>query len=58
MSELLDRLLRADLPDVRKKLPEKKFMVKRLSQELSGDAIFTLRAISYNKVQTILDMSR
>lgn len=56
MSELLDRLLKADLPDVRKKLPEKKFKVDRLSRELGGDAVFTLRGISYNKVQKILEM--
>jgi Phage XkdN-like protein. len=58
MSELLDRLLRADLPDVRKKLPEKKITVNRLTKELKADAVFTLRGISYNKVQEIQAMDR
>ena len=49
----LDILLGADLPDMRKKLPEQKVEVPRLSQEAGKPVIFTLRALSYDKVREI-----
>lgn len=49
----LDILLGADLPDMRKNLPEKQVEVPRLSQEAGKPVIFTLRALSYDKVREI-----
>lgn len=47
----LDILLGNDLPDMRKKLPEKRVEVPRLSQEAGKPVIFTLRALSYGRVE-------
>ena len=54
----LDILLGNDLPDMRKKLPEKRVEVPRLSQEAGKPVIFTLRALSYDKVREIQDKPR
>lgn len=40
MSEILDLLLRSDAPDVRRKLPEKKFEVTRLSEVAGVPVVF------------------
>ena len=45
-ASVLDLLLRTDLPDVRKALPEKRMEVKRLSELAGEPVIFTLRALS------------
>ena len=48
---VLDLLLRPEMPDVRKQLPEKRVRVTRLS-ELAGQAvIFTLRGLPYDKIR-------
>ena len=49
----LDILLGADLPDMRKNLPEQKVEVPRLSQEAGKPVIFTLRALPFDKVREI-----
>lgn len=54
----LDLLLRADLPDVRKALPEKRMEVKRLSELAGEPVIFTLRALSYKEIRDIQDKRR
>ena len=53
MSKLLDILLRADLPNVTKDLPQEKCKVKRLSKLAGEDVAFTLRALPYGRVQEI-----
>ena len=67
MSDLLERLLDADAPNVLEQLPTKKFEVKRLTKifeenvdrdHLEGErpmerAVFTLRALPYGRVQDI-----
>lgn len=54
----LDLLLRPELPDVRKTLPEKRVEVKRLSKLTGQPVIFTLRALSYNEIRKIQDKPR
>lgn len=50
---VLDLLLRPELPDVRKALPEKRMEVKRLSKITGQPVIFTLRALSYNEIRKV-----
>lgn len=50
---VLDLLLRPELPDVRKILPEKRMEVKRLSKLTGQPVIFTLRALSYNEIRKV-----
>lgn len=54
----LDLLLRPELPDVRKALPEKRVEVKRLSELAGAPAVFTLRALTYDQVRGIQDKPR
>ena len=54
----LDILLGADLPDMRKNLPEQQVEVPRLSLKAGKPVIFTLRALSYDKVREIQDRPR
>lgn len=54
----LDVLLRPELPDVRKVLPEKRVEVKRLSELAGAPVIFTLRAMTYNETRQIQDKPR
>ena len=57
-ASVLDLLLRADLPDVRKALPEKRMEVKRL-RELAGEpVVFTLRGLTYQEIRDIQDKRR
>lgn len=56
MSEILDLLLRSDAPDVRRKLPEKKFEVTRLSEVAGVPVVFTLRALPYGAIRDIRQM--
>lgn len=49
----LDVLLRPDLPDVRKILPEKRMEVKRLSSLAGAPVIFTLRGLTYAEVRRV-----
>lgn len=55
---VLDLLLRANLPDVRKTLPEKKVEVKRLSKLVGAQVVFTLRALTYEQVRSVQDCPR
>ena len=54
----LDLLLRPELPDVRKVLPEKRVEVTRLSELTGAPAVFTLRALSYNEIRQVQDKPR
>jgi len=55
---VLDLLLRPELPDVRKALPEKQVEVKRLSELTGEKVIFTLRGLTYDQVRRIQDHPR
>jgi len=48
---VLDLLLKPELPDVRKVLPEKKFKIDRLSNLAGQDVIFRLRGPTYKQVR-------
>ncbi len=50
MSELLDLLLKPELPNVQKNLPTAKYKMKRLSELAGEDVVFTLRALPYNRI--------
>ena len=50
---VLDILLRSDLPDVRKTLPEKTVEIKRLSKLAGTPVMFTLKALTYDQVRRI-----
>lgn len=56
--DVLDVLLRPELPDVRKSLPEKRVEVSRLSQIAGEPVVFTLRGLSYDQVRKIQDKPR
>ncbi len=53
MSEMLDRLLKPEAPNVNKDLPTGKYKLKRLSKAVGEDVVFTLRALPYGRVQDI-----
>lgn len=53
MSNLLDLLLRPEVPDVSRDLPTKQVKVKRLSKLLKEDVVFTVRALPYGRVEDI-----
>ena len=55
---VLDLLLRPELPDVRKSLPEKKAEVKRLTELAGEPVVFTLRAMTYNETRQLYDKPR
>lgn len=48
---VLDLLLKPELPDVRKVLPEKEFKIDRLSELAGRDVIFRLKGLSYKQVR-------
>lgn len=52
-SNLLDLLLRPEVPDVQKTLPTASYRLSRLSELVGKDVVFRLRALPYGKVQTI-----
>lgn len=54
----LDLLLRPDMPDVRKALPEKRMEVKRLTELAGEPVIFTLRGLTYQEIRDIQDKRR
>lgn len=58
MSELLDLLLRADLPDMRKQLPQAQFEVPRLSALAGKPVRFTLRGLPYGRVQELKGLEK
>lgn len=55
---VLDVLLRPELPDVRKALPEKRVEVRRLSELAGEPVVFTLRGLTYDQVRKIQDKPR
>lgn len=55
---VLDLLLRPEVPDARKALPEKKVEVTRLSELAGEPVIFTVRALSYNEIRKVQDKPR
>ena len=57
MSEMLDRLLKPEVVNVQKELPTGKYKVKRLSEAVGEDVVFTLRALPYGRVQDIKGMA-
>lgn len=50
---ILDLLLRPELPNVQKELPTAKFKIRRLSELLGADVVFTLRALPYGRVEEL-----
>ena len=54
---VLDVLLRADLPDMRKDLPEKRIEMIRLSDLAGAPVEFTLRGLTYKQVRELQDRS-
>lgn len=58
MSDVLDLLLRSDVPDVQAKLPTCRCKVNRLSELVGKDVVFTLQALPYGRVQDIRELSR
>ena len=52
-TDLLALLLRPELPNVMEELPAAEYRVKRLSQLLGEDVVFTLRGLPYGKVQKL-----
>lgn len=54
----LDVLLRSELPDVRKALPEKLVEVSRLSEAAGQAVVFRLRGLTYDQVRKIQDKTR
>ncbi|MCL2045730.1 MAG: hypothetical protein FWG88_05035 [Oscillospiraceae bacterium] len=51
--DVIDLLLNAQPA----KLPEKEYKIKRLSEELGGDVVFTLRALPFSRVAEIRAVS-
>lgn len=52
-TDLVSLLLRPELPNVQKDLPTARYRVKRLSEAVGKDVVFTLRGLPYGKVQTL-----
>lgn len=57
-ASVLDLLLRPELPDVRRVLPEKQVEVKRLTELAGEPVVFTLRAMTYNETRQLYDKPR
>ena len=55
---VLDLLLKPELPDVRKVLPEKQVEVPRLSELAGAPVVFTLRGLSYDQVRQVQEKPR
>ena len=55
---VLDLLLRPDLPDVRRELPEKQVEVKRLSRLAGEPVVFRLKALTYDQTRRVQDKPR
>ncbi len=53
MSKLLDMLLRPEVPDVDKNLPTKQVKVRRLSEKVGQDVVFTLQALPYGRIEDV-----
>ena len=55
---VLDLLLRPELPDVRRELPEKRVEVKRLSRLAGEPGVFRLKALTYDQTRRVQDKPR
>ncbi|WP_312611372.1 phage tail assembly chaperone [Oscillibacter sp.] len=55
---VLELLLKPELPDVRKVLPEKQVEVPRLSELAGTPMVFTLRGLSYDQVRQVQEKPR
>lgn len=55
---VLELLLKPELPDVRKVLPEKQVEVPRLSELTGAPVVFTLRGLSYDQVRKVQEKPR
>ena len=55
---VLDLLLRPELPDVRRELPEKRVEVKRLSRLAGEPVVFHLKALTYDQTRRVQDKPR
>ena len=55
---VLELLLKPELPDVRKVLPEKQVEVPRLSELAGEPVVFTLRGLSYDQVRKVQEKPR
>ena len=55
---VLDLLLRPELPDVRRELPEKRVEVKRLSRLAGEPVVFRLKALTYDQPRRVQDKPR
>ena len=55
---VLDLLLRPELPDVRRELPEKRVEVKRLSRLAGEPVVFRLKALTYDQTRRAQDKPR
>ena len=55
---VLDLLLRPELPDVRRELPEKRVEVKRLSRLAGEPVVFRLKALTYDQTRLVQDKPR
>ncbi|WP_312637133.1 phage tail assembly chaperone [Oscillibacter sp.] len=55
---VLELLLKPELPDVRKVLPEKQVEVPRLSELAGEPVVFTLRGLSYDQVRQVQEKPR
>jgi hypothetical protein len=56
-ASVLEQLLRPELPNVAKELPLKRVKIKRLSQLLKEDVVFTLQGLPYGRVQELSRIS-
>lgn len=54
--DLIDMLLKSDVPDIRKKLPKAKMEIKRLSALTGRPVVLEIQALSYGRVQSLLEM--
>lgn len=52
-TSMVSLLLRPELPHALKELPTARYKVKRLSELVGEDVVFTLRALPYGKVQAL-----
>ena len=57
MSKILDLLLRADAPDVRKSLPKGSYEVPRLSQLYGEPFVLELQGLPYGKALELKEMA-
>ncbi len=53
--DVIDLLLRPDTPDVQKQRPTSQVKVLRLSELFGEDVVFSLRALSYNDTQELMN---